>query len=123
LKLKGKRALVMGLGLHDGGLGVTRFLVEQGAHVTVTDLRSEEVLAPTLAKLEGLPVEYVLGEHREADFQQADLVVRNPAVPRESPFLDVARQAGASIEMEMTLFFKLCPSRHLLAHAARPVRP
>jgi UDP-N-acetylmuramoylalanine--D-glutamate ligase len=114
LGLKDKKALVMGLGLHDGGLGVTRFLVEHGAKVTVTDLRSEEVLAPTLEKLKGLPVEYVLGEHRAADFQQADLVIRNPAVPRESYYLQVAREAGVSIEMEMTLFFKLCPSKFIL---------
>ncbi len=104
----------MGLGLHDGGLGVARFLVEQGAKVTVTDLRSAEVLAPTLEKLKGLPIEYVLGQHREEDFRQTELVVRNPAVPRESPYLEIARQAGASIEMEMTLFFKLCPSKLVL---------
>jgi UDP-N-acetylmuramoylalanine--D-glutamate ligase len=104
----------MGLGLHDGGLGVTRFLVDQGAEVTVTDLRSEEVLRPTLEKLAGLPVKFVLGEHREADFRQAELVVKNPAVPRESRFLEIAREAGASIEMEMTLFFKLCPSSFIL---------
>ena len=114
LELAGKRALVMGLGLHDGGLGVTRFLVEQGATVTVTDLRSAEVLAPTLEKLKDLPVEYVLGEHRESDFRNADLVVRNPAVPRESRFLQIAREAGASLEMEMTLFFKLCRSSQIL---------
>ncbi len=104
----------MGLGLHDGGLGVTRFLAEQGADVLVTDLRSAQVLAPTLEKLAGLPVRYRLGEHREEDFRQVDLVVRNPAVPRESPLLAVARQAGAVIEMEMTLFFKLCPSPFVL---------
>jgi UDP-N-acetylmuramoylalanine--D-glutamate ligase len=114
LNLKGKKTLVMGLGLHDGGLGVARFLVEQGADVTVTDLRSAEVLAPTLKKLKGLPIRYVLGDHREEDFRQAELVVRNPAVPRESRFLQIAREAGASLEMEMTLFFKLCPSNFIL---------
>lgn len=107
--LRGKRALVMGLGVHGGGLGVTRFLVEQGADVTVTDLRSTEQLAPTLAQLADLPVRYVLGEHREDDFRSADLVVRNPGVPRESRYLQIARAAGATIEMEMTLFFRLCP--------------
>ncbi len=109
LDLHGKRALVMGLGVNGGGLGVTRFLLQQGADVTVTDLRSAEVLAPTLAALGGLPVRYVLGGHHEADFRQADLVIRNPAVPRESRLLQIARAAGAAIEMEMTLFFRLCP--------------
>lgn len=105
----GKRVLVMGLGVHGGGLGVTRYLALNGAEVTVTDLRSAEQLAPTLAQLEGLPVRYVLGEHRLEDFSAADVVVRNPGVPRESPFLAAAREAGAAVEMEMTLFFRLCP--------------
>lgn len=108
-ELRGKRALVMGLGVHGGGLGVTRFLVEQGADVTVTDLRSAEQLAPTLAQLADLPVRYVLGEHHDDDFRNTDLVIRNPGVPRESRYLEIARAAGAVIEMEMTLFFRLCP--------------
>ena len=51
LSLRGKRVLVMGLGVHGGGLGVTRFLVEQGAEVTVTDLRTAQQLASSLVQL------------------------------------------------------------------------
>jgi UDP-N-acetylmuramoylalanine--D-glutamate ligase len=109
IDLRGKRALVMGLGVHGGGLGVARFLVGQAADVTVTDLRGPDLLKPALDALAGLPIRYVLGEHREADFRSADLVIRNPGVPRESPYLQIARAAGAAIEMEMTLFFRLCP--------------
>ncbi len=110
LDLRGKRVLVMGLGVHGGGLGVTRFLVEQGAEVTVTDLRTAEQLRSSLVQLEDLPVRYVLGQHREADFRATDIVIRNPGVPQESPLLQAARAAGAQIEMEMTLFFRLCPA-------------
>ena len=106
----GKRALVMGLGIHGGGLGVARFLATHGADVTVTDLRPAEQLAEPLAHLAGLPIRYVLGEHRVEDFTDADLVVRNPAVPRESPLLAAARAAGVAIEMEMSLFFRHCPA-------------
>ncbi|HEX9369382.1 MAG TPA: UDP-N-acetylmuramoyl-L-alanine--D-glutamate ligase [Roseiflexaceae bacterium] len=109
MELRGKRALVMGLGVHGGGLGVARFLADQGALVTVTDLRGPEQLQGSLDALAGLPIRYVLGEHREQDFREADLVIRNPGVPRESRFLQIARAAGAAIEMEMTLFFRLCP--------------
>jgi UDP-N-acetylmuramoylalanine--D-glutamate ligase len=109
MDLRGKRALVMGLGVHGGGLGVARFLAGQGAHVTVTDLRGPEQLQSSLDALAGLPIEYVLGQHRDEDFQRADLVIRNPGVPRESRFLQIARASGAAIEMEMTLFFRLCP--------------
>jgi UDP-N-acetylmuramoylalanine--D-glutamate ligase len=99
----------MGLGVHGGGLGVARFLVGQGADVTVTDLRTPDQLQSTLDALAGLPIRYVLGEHRDQDFRAADLVVRNPGVPRESRYLQIAREVGAAIEMEMTLFFRLCP--------------
>ncbi|WP_110514639.1 UDP-N-acetylmuramoyl-L-alanine--D-glutamate ligase [Herpetosiphon llansteffanensis] len=110
LDLRNKRITVMGLGVHGGGLGVTRFLLEQGAHVIVTDLRSAEVLQPSLAALADLPVEFVLGEHRDQDFELVDMVIRNPGVPRESRYLQLARAAGVAIEMEMTLFFRLCPA-------------
>ncbi|MGN6360212.1 MAG: UDP-N-acetylmuramoyl-L-alanine--D-glutamate ligase [Thermomicrobiales bacterium] len=110
ISLAGKRVLVMGLGVHGGGLGVARFLVSQGANVTVTDLRDAGALAEPLRQLAGLPIHYALGEHREADFTSADLVVRNPGVPRESPYLAAARVAGVPVEMEMSLFFRLCPA-------------
>lgn len=106
--LTGKRALVMGIGTRQGGLGVTRYLLDAGADVTVTDLRDVDSLTDTLRQLDGLPVRFVLGEHRREDFERADLVVRNPGVPHDSPWLQIAREAGASIEMEMTLFFRAC---------------
>src|SRR3712207_1065236 len=109
IDLRGKQALVMGLGVHGGGLGVARFLVGQGAIVTVTDLRGPEQLQPSLDALAGLPIRFVLGEQRAGDCRAAHLVVRTPAVPRHSRYLQIARAAGAAIEMEMTLFFRLCP--------------
>lgn len=108
--LQGKRALVMGLGVLQGGVGVARYLVGTGAEVTVTDLRPAAELRSALDALEGLPIRYRLGEHRPEDFESTDLVVRNPGVPAESPWLQRARQAGARIEMEMSLFFRACPA-------------
>lgn len=105
----GKRATVMGLGVHGGGLGVARYLAAQGAHVTVTDLRNRDQLAASIAALAEYPITYVLGEHRDSDFIETDLVVRNPGVPQESRYLALARKHGVTIEMEMTLFFRLCP--------------
>ncbi|MGA7672079.1 MAG: UDP-N-acetylmuramoyl-L-alanine--D-glutamate ligase [Nitrolancea sp.] len=100
----------MGIGTRQGGLGVTRYLVAAGADVTVTDLRDQDALKETLSDLQGLPIRYRLGEHVADDFVNADVVVRNPGVPVESPWLTLAREHGASIEMEMTLFFRACPA-------------
>jgi len=41
----------------------------------------------------------------------ADLVIRNPGIPLTSPYLQLAIANGASIEMEIALFFLACPGR------------
>lgn len=105
----------MGLGVHGGGLGVARWLLRQGAQVTVTDMAPAERLAAPLAALHqveqetGAQVRYVLGTHRAEDFTSHPVIVANPAVRPDSPWLALARQAGAQIETEMTLFFRRCP--------------
>ncbi len=113
-RFDGRRVTVMGLGTRGGGVGVARWLAERGATVTVTDLRPAEALAGPLAELDGLglPVRTVLGRHEETDFVPAgaDLVVRNPAVPRGAPMLALARRAGVPVEMEMSLFLRACPA-------------
>jgi len=108
-QLQGRRVLIMGLGLLGGGVASARYAVSQGAReVVVTDLRSADILAPSLQKLEGLPIRYRLGGHENADFESADVVVRNPGVRLDSPYLAAAKAAGARIEMEITWFFRAC---------------
>lgn len=102
----GTKALVMGLGLHGGGVATTKWLAKHGATVTATDKRTKEVLAPSLKALAKTPATFVLGEHRKEDFKQNDLVVVNPGVPRESEYLAVAKKAGKRIENDASLFFR-----------------
>lgn len=111
MELRGKRVLIMGLGLHGSGIASARYAAQQGARVRVTDLRPAEVLAPSIAALEGLPIEYVLGQHRDEDFAWAEIVLRVPGVKRTSPYLQIAREHGAQIEQEIALFFSACPGR------------
>lgn len=110
-ELAGRRVLVMGLGSFGGGVGVVRYLARRGARVLATDLRRPEELAPALAALAGLDVEYVLGEHRERDFDAAELVIANPAVAPSNALLARARARGARISSEMELFLEACPAR------------
>lgn len=93
---------IMGLGLHGGGLASTIFFAERGAQLTVTDLRDKTTLQPVIDKLNKYKITYVLGEHREEDFLDADLVIKNPAVPLSSPFLKLAKQ----IETDISIFLK-----------------
>ncbi len=110
--LRGARVTVMGLGRFGGGVGVTKFLVAQGAEVLVTDTASQEKLAASLRELSGLPVLYRLGEHRQSDFTDADLVVVNPAVnPARDPHLRAARAAGVGLTSEIRLLVERLPDR------------
>ncbi len=111
MDLRGKRVLVMGLGLQGSGMAAARFAAQQGAIVRVTDMNSATVLAPSVQALAGLPIEFVLGQHRAEDFRWAEMVIRNPGVPHTSPYLQLAREHGAQIEMEIALFFLACPGR------------
>ncbi len=113
--LAGRRVVVMGLGLHGGGLGVAQFLRRHGASLVVTDLRDASELAPSLEQLGTQGVRYVLGRHDLQDFREAEIVVRNPAVPLDAPALAVARAAGARIEMELTMFLHWCPAAQIVA--------
>jgi UDP-N-acetylmuramoylalanine--D-glutamate ligase len=109
MQFRGRRVTIMGLGHFGGGLSAARWLARQGATLTVTDLAGEDVLAPSLAALAGVPIaRFHLGGHREADFRRTDLVVVNPAVRPDNPFLQVARDAGARLTSEAELFLEAC---------------
>lgn len=99
------------MGLLGGGVGVAKFFTRQGANVLVTDLRTKKELEPSLEKLKGLPIKYVLGKHRGEDFKNADLIIKNPAVPPDSPYLKIARENNIPIKTDIEIFFDLCPAK------------
>ncbi len=105
---EGKNITVMGLGLLGRGVGDVRFLAEQGVHLIVTDRKTSEELAPSLAALEGLSnITYVLGEHRMEDFRDRDMILKAAGVPLDSPYIEAARAEGIPIEMSASLFMRL----------------
>lgn len=106
-----KNVLVMGLGLLGGGIGVTRYLVQQGAKVTVTDLRDEVALSKSIACLNDLDINYILGKHEEESFSSADIVVVNPGVSPDSQWVEIARKSGAIITTELGIFLKHYPGK------------
>ncbi len=105
----GKRVVVMGLGRFGGGVGVARWLCDQGARVVVTDIADAEVLDASLQALDGLDIEFHLGGHDDRDLDQCDLLVVNPAVNRsKSPFFAAAMTRGIPCSSEMNLFLERC---------------
>lgn len=111
----GKRVVVMGLGHFGGGIGVTRWLVSQGADVLVTDRADEPKLAGALKQLDGLRVRYRLGGHDETDLDGCDLLVVSPAVPKDrSDFVQAAESRQIALSSEMNLFLERCPIRRVV---------
>ncbi len=108
---EGKKVLVMGLGRFGGGADVVKFACGAGAKVTVTDLATAEKLRESIEQLKNFPeVEYHLGSHNSSDFEKADVVIANPAVPNNNKFLEAARKTGRFVTSQIEIFFELCPA-------------
>ena len=106
--LSGLRVTILGLGLFSGGVATARFFTTRGAQVTVTDMKTADLLQPSLDALAELPINFVLGEHREQDILNADLVVVSPAISDDNPFFRFAVAHGIPVTTEMNLVFERC---------------
>lgn len=115
-KIRGKKVVVMGLGIHGGGVGAVKFLAQQGAKILVTDLKNKKQLEESLIKLKKYrnKITYILGKHRARDFKNTDLIIKNPGVPKESKYLKIAKKNKIPIETDIGLFFELCPSKNTI---------
>jgi UDP-N-acetylmuramoylalanine--D-glutamate ligase len=112
MNYRGQRATIMGLGHFGGGVAAARWLARQGAVVTISDAADENALADSLPLPADVPIDAIhLGGHRPEDFQRADLIVVNPAVRPDSPWLRTAQKSDACLCTELGLFIENCPAR------------
>jgi UDP-N-acetylmuramoylalanine--D-glutamate ligase len=109
--LSRKTVLIMGLGRFGGGVDATKFAASAGAKIIVTDLASEAQLSDSIKQLEEFPdIIFHLGSHNPADFEQADIVIANPAVASDNEFLQLARRCNKFVMSQIGIFFELCPA-------------
>jgi len=101
----GKKVLVFGLGLLGGGVATTNWFLKRGAKVTVTDLKTKNQLQSSLKKIRGR-VKLSLGGHREGDIKANEIIVVNPDVSINNPYIQLAFQLGKQVENEAIIFFK-----------------
>ena len=98
----------MGLGLHGGGAGAANYFTARGDEVTITDLKTEDELKQGIGLVKNRTnVRFVLGRHDYKDFENADLIIRNPGVPPHSPYLAHARSRGIQVETDISIFLDL----------------
>ncbi len=98
MDFKDKKILVVGLART--GVALCRFLVEQGARVTVTDQAPAADLADFRRDIQGLGVVEDLGVPQPR-WQGFDAIVLSPGVPPELPWLMAARAAGVPVVGEL----------------------
>jgi len=102
---KDKKVLIMGLGIQGGGVGVARFFAQIGSKVTVTDLKSDDDLRPSIDALSIYPnVNFHLGGHSEDDFLNTDLIVKGPSVRWDNIYIEDAIKHGIRVIMETSYF-------------------
>jgi UDP-N-acetylmuramoylalanine--D-glutamate ligase len=98
------------LGLARQGTALVRYLVDQGAQVTISDLRAAEALQAPLEALKGLPVHYELGGHPPNILDGADLLCLSGGVPIDAPIVVKARQRGIPLSNDAQIFLARCPA-------------
>jgi len=107
VELKGKKVLVVGLGV--SGWAAALLCLSQGALVRATD---RSPAPPKADELAAAGVSLSLGGHRAEDFAWAELIVLSPGVDHRLPEIEAARAAGAQVigELELGWRFTKCPT-------------
>lgn len=105
---KGKRVVVMRIGLLGRGIGDAAYLAEAGASVLVVDSASSTVMQPAVAALADYPtITFKFGAYDFNDFKDADLVLVGAGAPIDEPVLVECRNAGIPLAQSAALFAKL----------------
>ena len=105
-KLKGKKILVLGVGVSNRPL--VRLLLRYGVDVTCCDKTPREKLDAEVLELEAQGAKLHLGE-RYLDGLEGDVVFRTPGLHPDTPQIKALRESGAVITSEMQAFFEVCP--------------
>ncbi|MEX2080301.1 MAG: UDP-N-acetylmuramoyl-L-alanine--D-glutamate ligase [Dehalococcoidia bacterium] len=106
--VRGKQVLVYSLGLE--GRDLARWLMANGARVTMSDTRDTAALAAAAASPPPGVERVVVGEPL-VDPAGFDLVAIAQSVLRHDPAVVRARQLGIPVVSHMQLFLQVCPGR------------
>ena len=98
------------LGLARQGVALARYLAEQGAEVVVSDRQTAASLAPQMASLAGLPLEFVLGGHPDSLLDAADLLCLSGGVAADLPLARQARARGIQLSNDSQIFLEVVPA-------------
>jgi UDP-N-acetylmuramoylalanine--D-glutamate ligase len=98
------------LGLARQGIAATRWLVELGAQVTVSDMKAEAQLQGPIESLRDLDVKWALGGHPSSLLDDCDVLCLSGGVPIDLPIVLEAQQRGIPLTNDAQLFVERCPA-------------
>jgi UDP-N-acetylmuramoylalanine--D-glutamate ligase len=105
---RGKKVLIVGLGRT--GFSLIHIFNHFDCEIRVTDIRPIFDLNKQVKRLKKInpTPQMTLGEHREEDFMEADVVIYSSAVNPNLPQIQMAREAGKEVESEFSFAYKHC---------------
>ena len=102
-RLRNKHIAILGLGTHGGGASATRFAYyKQAASITIIDKQFPQRQQDMLKPLSDLAHNLLIGTHSDEAIQKFDIVIKNPAIPRQHSIIKNIPQ----VETDISLFFQ-----------------
>jgi UDP-N-acetylmuramoylalanine--D-glutamate ligase len=99
------------LGLARQGTALARWLVGQGAQVTVSDVKPADALGEAVRSLDGLSIRFELGGHPVSLLDPCDVLCLSGGVPVDLPIVVEARRRGIPLANDAQLFLERCPAK------------
>ena len=113
MMLKGKKVLVLGMGI--SGMGATRLLKDKGAKVTINELEDSKEMRARAREFERNGIKVILGSHPLEILPGHQLIVLSPGIPLDIPLLRQAEKLHIPIMGELELASRFLPDRSLIA--------
>ena len=105
----GKHVLILGAARQ--GLALARWLARHGAHVTLSDVRSEEKLAAERLALADVSVEWAPGGHPLELLEGCNVLCLSGGVPTSLPIVREAARRGIELSNDTQIFMEAVPCK------------
>lgn len=104
---KGKRIVIIGAARQ--GQAAARFLIRNGAFVTLNDQRSADELQKTMDELKDLPIQWVPGGHPFEILNGIDFICLSGGIPLTLPLIVEAVHRGIPLTNDTQIFMEIVP--------------
>lgn len=107
-KYKGKKVLIVGVG--KTGFALINLFNTYNCEIKVTDIKPIFDLNKQVKRLKRITPnpQMTLGEHKNEDFLEADVIIYSSSVDSDLPQLKLAREHGKEVYSEFCFAYKMC---------------